>query len=183
MTRSNHSRISGSNGDPLAGTSPPPLAAGTGTPPSAQAPPRVSRPERLRQYEQRNRRIRAVNRWRSEVVALIPELRRTHQPIQGRNIAEALEVAIEDVCQRMSPLSPQEMQDPGNEAYSLPRLTDDVVLAVDGRIAAIVFASPDGPEVMRLGAFGGVEALIDAANGRSARKRYRQAGAVDIEGR
>jgi hypothetical protein len=112
-------------------------------------------------------------------------MQRTHGPIahevDGRNIAEALELAIEDVCRRMQPLSPTERQDPKNEGYWLPPLTDDVALAVGGRIAAVVFASPDGPEVIRYGPFGGVEALIDAANGRSDRKRYRPDGAAAPE--
>jgi hypothetical protein len=96
-------------------------------------------------------------------VALMPELRHTHHlnghEIDGINIAEALELAIDDVCRRMRPLSVEEKQDPANQDYWLPPLTDDLALAVGGRIAAVVFASPDGPEVVRFGAFGGIEAL------------------------
>jgi hypothetical protein len=88
----------------------------------------------------------------TRIEAMIPELDRQHHPIRhdinGGDIQETLDVAIADVCMRMTPLSPQERQDPLNKGYTLPPLTDDVALVCGGRILAVVFAA-NGPVVHR----------------------------------
>jgi hypothetical protein len=131
-----------------------------GTPPPAPAapapggpPPGVSRLTIKERWRARSQRARQVTRWKSRVVALIPELDPQHHPIRhdinDGDIQETLDVAIQDICLRMTPLSPQERQNPGNRAYTHAPLADDVALACGGRILAVVFATATGPVVHR----------------------------------
>jgi hypothetical protein len=102
-------------------------------------------------YHARRLHARKVNRWKGRFEGLMHELERRHHPIRhdvrDGDIQEALDVAIQDVCLRMTPLSPQEARLPGNERYTTPPLQDDVALALGGRIYGVVRWTPDGPRV------------------------------------
>ncbi len=127
--------------------------AGAATPAPGGRSPGMSRPTLMYLRRERSRKARRRRRWMTRIEAMIPELDRQHHPIRhdidGGDVQEALDVAIADVCMRMTPLSPEEREDRMNKEYTLPPLAVDVALGCGGRILAVVFATPNGPVVHR----------------------------------
>jgi hypothetical protein len=106
-----------------------------------------AQPRRARHYHDLNRDAQRINRWKGRVVALMSELVPWHNPIRHEiregDLEDALERAIEDVVTRMTP-RPDEDED---DAPSV--LTDDVALAVGGKIVVLIKYSTVGPVVYR----------------------------------
>jgi hypothetical protein len=104
-------------------------------------------------WRERSQLARQRTRWRTRIEAIAqtawgPRVLARHD-IDGNQVHEALDAAIHEISLRMTALSPEERTNPGNVNYIHFSLADDVTLVCQGRVLAVIVATPSGPRVFR----------------------------------